>query len=166
MGSTPTSSARKNDQYEYWSQKACRNAGFLIFGDGFLISVFVDKSGGFYSKKGLEPSQNKYYRKHAKAGNPDRKRSDSRPFLRFRRKGRTEKKMARYFLQDTPLAGLERMMMQTPRPAGSAGEEAGGGKAKQNPARRRQRHNRTQTWRSGDDAAGESARPAPAEIRR
>jgi len=27
----------------------------LIFGDGFLISVFVDKSGGFYSKKGLKP---------------------------------------------------------------------------------------------------------------
>jgi hypothetical protein len=46
--------------------------------------------------------------------------------------------MARYFLQDTPLASFERMMTQTPRPA-RGGEESYGDQAERNAARRRTR---------------------------
>ena len=45
--------------------------------------------------------------------------------------------MVRYFLQDTPLAGLERMMMQTPRPA--AGDDSDRKKPRQAKAQRNER---------------------------
>jgi hypothetical protein len=43
----------------------------------------------------------------------------------FPAKERTEKKVGRYFLQDTPLAGLERMMMQIPRTTENTGGDKG-----------------------------------------
>jgi hypothetical protein len=87
-------------------------------------------------------------------------------FFRFRqRKKDRKRKMARYFLQDIPLASFERMMTQVPRPA-RGGEEPDDGKAKRKPAERRQSRNPIGVWRADSDTGKKNAPQAPAEIRR